>query len=113
MGNITEILDWKTPNSYDNNCEKPINKAGVYAIVKTKLSYNFKKKRYKSKIMYIGSSGSLVKRITSHEVYSTLLKNCNNKHHVRIFFKYDENYKELEKQLIKKYKPLLNIQHNR
>lgn len=113
MKDITEILDWKTPNSYNNNFDVPINKSGVYAIVKTKLSYNFKKSKNKSKLMYIGSSASLVNRITSHEVYLTLLKTCSSEYHIRIFFKYNDNYKELEKELIKKYKPLLNIQHNR
>lgn len=67
----------------------------------------------KSQILYIGSSKNLSKRINdpSH-FYRLSLEVLSNEYFVYSMSCVIDNYKEIEKEMIKYFKPPLNIQHN-
>jgi excinuclease UvrABC nuclease subunit len=81
--------------------------AGVYCVCV------FNTTKQKNQIIYIGSSKDIGKRVNSTNHFYRLM--CNDKREDEIvFIKYKEtsNYIQIEKQLIKKIKPFLNIKHN-
>ena len=61
-------------------------------------------------VQYIGSSSNIGKRLESPKHPYRVLFDKG----YQTFIKYypTDNYKEFEVQMIKKYKPVLNIQHN-
>jgi excinuclease UvrABC nuclease subunit len=96
---------WLTPNTYDKNFSFPDNSSGVYLLVNTILSYTNKK--VKREILYVGSSSNLIERYSKHEVMRVLKKTHD---YIQFFFVKTENYKEIEKSLIKQIQPKHNTQ---
>jgi hypothetical protein len=95
-------------DNVDPNIFGPSKAPGVYAVC-VKNGYG---KKYPERIIYIGSSQDIHKRLLSpNHVY----KKCYQKFDVDrpVYTKeiLTENYKELEKELIRVYRPLLNKQH--
>jgi excinuclease UvrABC nuclease subunit len=95
--------EWYTPNTFNTNFSKPPKKSGVYIIFKTDLFRD----GLNREILYIGSSKNLSARYKSHEVLR-LLKEIYD--YVQFYFKEEDNYLEVEKSLIKYYKPKHNKQ---
>jgi excinuclease UvrABC nuclease subunit len=60
---------------------------------------------YRNKILYIGRSKNLYKRMLSHYSNGGI---CNGFKWDKIHFIFCENHKEIEKQMILDYNPLLN-----
>lgn len=97
--------DWLTPNSYSENYEYPPKKSGVYLIVLPKI--NWKKKQVKYTILYVGSAKNLYIRYNKHEVFRLL---TNIYGYVQFYFKLVDNFRAIEKELIKKIQPRFNTQ---
>lgn len=89
--------DWKTPNTYDNDYADPPQLSGVYLLVKSK-DYS---------ILYIGSARWLYQRYERHEVRRVLSEVYG---HVQFYWKEYENYRTIEKGLIKQWQPKFNKQ---
>lgn len=103
--------DWLSPNTYNCNFETPPDKPGVYMIIITNLDYMADVNVNQKKVIYVGSSKNLNKRYVGHEVVK-IARALLPQYHVGFYFKLDDDYKNTEKYLIKKYKPLINLQHN-
>lgn len=94
--------DWKTPNTYSANYGHPSGKSGVYCFV----VYTSHEDR--GNVVYIGSSKSIETRYRGHAVKAALYQDY---WYVRFYFKELENYKQVERELILRFKPKFNIQH--
>lgn len=99
-----EILfsGWKTPNTYNTDFEDPPQESGVYLLVNP-----IEKSKLKYTILYIGSAKWLYQRYERHEVRRVLTEVYGN---VPFYWKRFDNYREIEKQLIKQYQPKFNKQ---
>jgi len=97
--------NWTTPNTYDLNYGVPLNKSGVYLLVKTE--YDFLEKKMTYEILYVGSSKKIYERFKSHEVLR-VLKEVHR--YIQFYFKYTLDYIEMEKYLIKQIQPKYNKQ---
>jgi len=95
----------KTPNTYDTNFQDPPDASGVYFVVLP--NYDKYLKPQPHKILYIGSAKSLKVRYDRHEVIRLLSEFYG---YVQFYFKEIQNYREVEKALIGKYKPKYNKQ---
>jgi len=85
----------------------PTNKSGVYAICVLKRDYIFDKTK-KFNVVYIGSSKSVSKRVLSpNHIYRRIINVVQN-YIVCCFYLECGSYLELEKKMIKKYKPRFN-----
>lgn len=81
----------------------PLSLPGVYGI----FEYD---ENYTATILYVGASKNIQKRVlSSNHHYIKLYRSGRNVCTRSIA---TDNYMELEKELIKKYKPELNIIHN-
>lgn len=98
--------DWKTPNTYDNNFMMPPNLPGVYLLVVPTFFIN-DFSRIDWSIKYVGSSINLKQRFSRHEVKRHLE---NQDLTVHFYFKITENFRDIEKQLIKSIQPQYNKQ---
>lgn len=96
--------DWLTPNTYDTNFKCPTEKSGIYLLVKPTI-FNHNNIRYE--ILYVGSAKRLNVRYGKHEVLRMLTEFYG---YIQFYFKEEENYKEIEKQLIKIIQPKFNKQ---
>jgi len=96
-----ETNKWFTSNTYDNNYKNPPDKSGIYLIVLPKNNFlNYE-------ILYVGSTKNLKVRYARHEVIR-LLKEFYG--YVQFYFKETENYREIERKLIKIIQPRYNKQ---
>lgn len=95
--------DWKTPNTYDRNFATPPHASGIYLLIRPK----FNKKSIRYDILYVGSAKNLLVRYNKHEVLRALKITYG---YVQFFFKEEENYREVEKLLIKQIQPKYNTQ---
>lgn len=96
---------WLSPHHGSYLYDEIENSSGVYLI------YAYLDEHFQSKkVVYIGKAKNLRKRITSHPIES-LLHNNNIKTCCKI--KYCESYGALEASLIRKLKPIFNLQHNK
>lgn len=95
-------VDWFTPNVYSNNFEYPPDKAGVYVFIV------YANPKDLGNVVYIGSANSLMKRYSGHPVKAALYQMY---WYVRFYFIECDDYREKEKNMIKKFKPKYNIQH--
>lgn len=94
----------KRESKWETSCFGWKGISGVYLICE-------KDENKKTIIHYIGSSKDIHKRIlNSQHPYMKLLRN-NTWTYVK--FKECENYKELEKKLIKRLQPIINIQNKK
>lgn len=94
---------WFTPNTYDKNFKAATATSGVYMLIAINLDTMDKQ------ILYVGSAKNLLQRYSKHEV----MRVASNYHeYIRFYFKETENYISEEIALIKKFKPILNKQHN-
>lgn len=82
--------------------------AGVYAVC---VAYFDKK--LKERIVYIGSSGNIFKRVMNPNHPYRLCFDRFEEYMVYIKHIKTESFRELEKELIATYKPLLNKQHKK
>lgn len=89
-------------NSWDTEFCKIPNECGVYFIVEHNLKDNGK---YRSVLIYIGSSGTLYKRFSTHLILTML-----NKEYVLWSFHYQlcQDYSVKEIEFIQKYTPPYN-----
>jgi hypothetical protein len=97
--------DWLTPNTYDTNFSYPTNKPGVYLISITDI--DMVKKSINYNIVYAGSAKNLSIRYNRHEVLRFLKLNHP---YVQFYFKETDDYKEIEKKLIRIIQPKYNKQ---
>ena len=101
--------DWHTPNTYDINYKDVPTTSGVYMLVWV----DFKILDYVSipnrEILYIGSAKNLANRYKGHLVLRLLKKTHG---YIQFHFQECENYYAREKELIKNFHPIFNIQHN-
>lgn len=79
------------------------NKPGVYVLKELVRDENY---NLLIKIVYVGSSSKLRQRLRGHRVYNWCFENNRN---VCFYFRYDTDYIEVEKRLIKRLQPELNI----
>src|SRR5687768_8049392 len=93
---------WLTPNTYGGNFKPFPHAPGVYVIL------HFDLKDYSSEILYIGCAKNLANRIRSHEVHRFLHQLYR---YLPVYFLECEDYRDVEKYLISKYKPRFNKQH--
>lgn len=99
--------DWNTPDTYGNNFKSVPNRSGVYII--TRLHYHYGLiPTGEFEILYVGSSGNLYNRYSSHALFCKLKRKFQS---VQFYFRECKNYKEYEIELIKKIKPPYNKQH--
>lgn len=97
-----EFAGWKTPNTYGNNFGVPPQKSGVYLLLRL-----FDGNNPNYEIMYIGSAKYLYQRYERHEVKRVLQKIFG---YIQFYWIQVDEYRELEKELIKKYQPKFNSQ---
>jgi len=98
----TYFKDWKTPNTYDENYGEPPQKPGVYFLLRP-----FENGKNVNEILYIGSAKYLYQRYERHEVRRILTEVYG---YIQFYWKEEDDYKIVEKQLIKKYQPRFNKQ---
>jgi excinuclease UvrABC nuclease subunit len=104
-----DILEsgWRTADTYDRDFKPTPEVCGVYFILASDFVYL--KPKTIQQIIYVGCSSNLKKRYTNHPV----IKNNYRKYScLQFYFMPDNDYKKSEIALIKKIRPLLNIQHN-
>lgn len=94
-----------TPNTYNENFDIPPEKPGIYYLVVPKL---FVCDGIEFQIMYIGSSKNLARRYDRHAIKRLLTAIYG---YVQFYFIETEDYIDVEKLLIKLYKPKFNIQY--
>jgi len=97
--------DWNTPNTYDNNYASPPDKSGVYLIVLPTINEQQQKLDYK--ILYVGSAKNLKARYERHEVKRLLTEVYG---YIQFYFRMEDNYREVEKKLIRQIQPKFNKQ---
>ena len=91
---------WKTPDTYTNSYSQLPKKSGVYIFLRRDID-----QKKEDKILYVGMSISISKRIESHNIIPLI------KDFFQIWFKEypKEQIREIERELIKKYNPPFNI----
>lgn len=94
---------WPTPNTYNENFRSLPDRPGVYVINHYDLD------AHTNEILYIGSAKNIALRLRSHEVLRVI---SHFYYYTPISFMECTNYREVEKYLIKKYKPKFNKQYN-
>jgi len=97
--------EWFTLNTYDRNFKLPPAASGVYLLVHTDITLFDKSVIHN--ILYVGSSNNLQIRYGKHEVLRALKKTYN---YIQFFFLEKENFKAIEKELIKSIQPKYNTQ---
>lgn len=99
-----DINEWPTQDTYNGNCTLLPGSPGVYLIVATDMLD--KHKTMQQEIVYIGSSRNIKKRVKTHPVVRVV-----KAYHfsVSVHFKECGNYLQIEKELIGKYNPRINI----
>lgn len=98
MKNLAELqARWHSTNPFDRNYKQP-NGAGVYAFIEYDEDSN-------KRILYIGSSKELSKRLPSHEVLRTANVFC---YYIKTLWINSDSYISLEYSLINHFKPILN-----
>jgi excinuclease UvrABC nuclease subunit len=102
---VFKANEWLTPNTYDTNFKPVPASSGVYLLVRPVL--DSVKKKYIYNILYVGSSKSLSIRYRSHEVLRILTETYG---YIQFYFKEEEDYKEVEKNLINIIQPKYNKQ---
>lgn len=95
-----DFKDWGCEQSY-SNCDIPPEKSGVYAITRP----DFENGNPVKEVLYVGRSSNLRNRIKGHPIFSKAKKEFG---YVRLHFLETINFKDLERELIKKYQPLYN-----
>lgn len=96
--------EWKTPNTYDTNFSYPPQKPGVYLIVYPTIG---KKNKMEYEMLYAGSSSNLQQRYSSHEVLRRIRSEYD---YFQFYFIEHEQYRQIEKRLIKATQPKYNRQ---
>lgn len=92
--------EWFTANPYSSNSKELPQSPGVYLLVE---HFYKDRKLIGQEVLYVGSSKCLSKRYNQHNNFIQKLRNitlesCNC---VNFYFKEFENYREVEKILIK------------
>lgn len=101
--------EWCTPNTYDTNFREVPSTPGVYMLVWVDLRLSAKSKIPEQEILYIGSAKNLLQRYNGHEILRVLRKTHG---YIQFHFQECENYYQREIELIKKFTPIFNTQHN-
>lgn len=85
----------------------PPSEPGVYCVA------IFNSNTRTTQIVYVGSSKNIFKRVMNPGHHYRKLNNDISDFHINIYvkFKVCENYRELEKRLIKRLRPVYNINH--
>ena len=97
--------EWLTPNCYNNNYCLPTKRPGVYIFaVPTVDCVNIK---VDYEILYVGSSNNIHRRFNGHEIKRYLQDHYEV---INFYFQEVENYREVEKVLIKALQPKYNKQ---
>ena len=91
---------WNTSNQFDKTYRPVPELSGVYVI----FMFNYGSRRMR--LIYIGSSKNLKKRISTHPILSKKVFNT------KLYFMVCQDYFGIEKHLIKKHKPILNRTYN-
>lgn len=101
-----EPREWLSPNSYSNYASLP-DKPGVYLLVAVDIGMPL----LGYMVLYVGMSDNLKYRLSNHPI----IRHCRDKYKiVNIYFKRSRsNLRKLEKELILKFHPLYNKQHNK
>lgn len=96
---------WINPDGLGKAYLQAENKEGVYVI------YAFVDKYFqKRKVVYVGRSDELSRRLRNHEICSLLLEEGIKTTYKMKCCSYS---RQLEMGLIKKLSPILNLQHNK
>lgn len=91
--------EWHTPNTYDNNFKSFPHAPGVYVITR------YCRDTHSAEILYIGSTKDIAGRLSRHEIRKVLSHFYD---YMPIYFYECDNYKTLERQLIKRHRPEFN-----
>jgi excinuclease UvrABC nuclease subunit len=95
---------WLTPNTYNGNFAYPSGR-GIYVLAARKIDYEKKKVRHK--ILYVGMSLDLRRRLSGHAVLLELRDRFGD---VVIFFRnYKSDLRKLERHFIHLFNPPYNI----
>lgn len=97
--------NWYTPNTYNENFKEPTSKSGVYLLVIVKFNKITLKPNFK--IVYVGSAKNLQVRYARHEVIR-FLRETNQ--YIHFYFKEEDEFRIMEKELIKLIQPKYNKQ---
>lgn len=95
---------WHTPNTYDVHFQTPPEKSGVYFLI---LPIMENIKIIEHNILYIGSAKNLKTRYDKHEVRRFLIETYG---YIQFYFKEEDEYRKIEKDLINKIQPKYNKQ---
>ena len=87
--------------------------SGVYVICVVKKTNTFPCDFKAKKVVYIGVAKNINKRLKHQNHIYRRLWNILKNYLPMVFYLECENYLDVEKTLIKKYKPRFNIQHNK
>lgn len=98
----------KLPKEFESSLFGISDKSGVYVICVRSMYNNTKPER----ILYIGSAKNMRKRVIRRNHLYIQLYNRFDNFLVYVKFFETENYKELEKQMIYEFTPVLNKVHN-
>jgi excinuclease UvrABC nuclease subunit len=94
--------EWLTPNTYSENYSSVPPRPGVYLLVNTGIDM-------RHEVLYVGSSKNLKQRSGKHPVLRTLQEMYNGLG-VRFYFKEEQDYISVEKQLIQQTQARFNTQ---
>jgi excinuclease UvrABC nuclease subunit len=94
---------WWCRNTYDTNFRNYPETGGVYIITTYDLD------THERTILYIGSAKNLKVRLKAHEVKRMLHYFYD---YIAVFFLEFDDFRQVEKELIRKYRPQFNKQFN-
>jgi len=103
---FSAFRNWHTPNTYGEEYSSIPKKPGVYLLCSTVLPDETSQTIIRE-VLYIGSAKNLYQRYERHEV-ARILRQIYK--YVQFFFIEEENYKHIEKYLIKLHQPKFNKQ---
>lgn len=105
INRLRRISEWIIPPKHNGSFLDIENRPGVYAF------YAFLgNPRHRRPVVYIGKAKNLNSRLSSHEIDKML---DDNGIYASCKIKYCDNPSEFETELIKKIKPIFNLQHNK
>lgn len=101
---------FREPN-FEASCLGPLQGPGVYAICVVKDTY-YPAQGKEMRVVYIGSAKNIKRRVLHPSHPYRRLYSILKSYWVTCFWVETKDYLALEKALIKKYRPRLNIVHN-
>lgn len=104
------LNEWYTPNTYGSNYMSLPEMPGVYLLVLRE--FDFYLSSMTPTILYVGSSDNLYQRCKNHPVKTKILESVKGNHtpDVACFFRICDDYRVVEKKLIKQTQARYNKQ---